>query len=63
MCFDTNKNTLAMTTKLTLFAQIAQTLSRNSFKKTVNNFQPDKHSKGIDSWTHLFRTALNNDIF
>lgn len=42
-----------MVTKLTLFAQITQTLSRNSFKKLVDKYKTDKHNKGIDSWTHL----------
>lgn len=42
-----------MVTKLTLFAQITQTLSRNSFRSLVSKYKTDKHSKGIDSWTHL----------
>lgn len=39
--------------KITLFAQILQTLDRISFKKLVNKHQSDKHQKGINSWTHL----------
>lgn len=42
-----------MKTNLTLFAQIIQTLCRNSFKKLVKQYDTDKHSKGISSWTHL----------
>jgi len=39
--------------KITLFAQILQTLDRNAFKKLVFTRQTDKHQKGISSWTHL----------
>lgn len=39
--------------KITLFAQILQSLDRNSFKKLVAEHQSDKHQKGINSWTHL----------
>lgn len=42
-----------MKTNLTLFAQIIQSLSRNCFKTLVKHYDTDKHSKGIDSWTHL----------
>ena len=35
------------------FGQILTHLDRNSFKKIVNQYQTDKHSKGINSWTHL----------
>jgi hypothetical protein len=42
-----------MKTNLTLFAQIIQSLCRNSFKTLVKNHDTDKHNKGIDSWTHL----------
>lgn len=42
-----------MKTNLTLFAQITQTLCRNSFNTLTEKYQTDKHSKGIDSWTHL----------
>lgn len=38
---------------ITLFAQILQRLPKNSFKSLVKKYQTDKHSKGIDSWTHL----------
>lgn len=39
--------------KINLFAQIAQLLPRESFKKLVSEYQTDKHKKGFDSWTHL----------
>lgn len=39
--------------KVTLFAQIIQTLDRFSFSKLVQTHQTDKHHKGIHSWTHL----------
>lgn len=42
-----------MKTNVTLFAQIIQTLCRNSFTTLTKKHQTDKHSKGIDSWTHL----------
>jgi hypothetical protein len=42
-----------MKTNLTLFAQIIQTLCRNSFNALTEKHQTNKHSKGIDSWTHL----------
>ncbi len=38
---------------VTLFAQIMQTVDRFSFTKLVNQHDTDKHSKGINSWTHL----------
>jgi len=42
-----------MKTNLTLFAQIIQTLCRNSFNTLTEKHQTDKYNKGIDSWTHL----------
>lgn len=38
---------------ITLFAQILQRLPKNNFQGLVKKYQTDKHSKGIDSWTHL----------
>jgi hypothetical protein len=38
---------------VTLFSQILNYLDRNQFAKAVNKYQSDKHSKGINSWTHL----------
>ena len=38
---------------ITLFAQIIRKLDRYSFKKIVTKYQTDKHSKGINSWTHM----------
>src|SRR5574338_724940 len=38
---------------ITIFAQILQRLPKNKFQALVNKYQTDKHSKGIDSWTHL----------
>lgn len=38
---------------VTLFAQIMQTVDRFSFTKLVGQYSTDKHSKGINSWTHL----------
>jgi len=40
-------------TNISLFAQIIQLLKRNTFNSLVNKYQTDKHSKGINSWTHL----------
>ena len=39
--------------KVTLFSQILSLLDRSKFKKLVSEHQTDKHSKGINSWTHL----------
>lgn len=39
--------------KITLFAQIVQLLNREIFDNKVNQHKSNKHSKGIDSWTHL----------
>ncbi len=44
---------MAIKTNITLFAQIIKTLSRTPFKSLVSKYHSDKHSKGIDSWTHL----------
>jgi len=38
---------------ITLFSQILQQIDRNIFHKAVAQYQTDKHSKGINSWTHL----------
>jgi hypothetical protein len=38
---------------ITLFSQILQQVDKKYFKKAVNEYQTDKHSKGINSWTHL----------
>jgi len=38
---------------ITLFSQLLQEVNRKHFKTTVNLYQTDKHSKGINSWTHL----------
>jgi hypothetical protein len=38
---------------ITIFAQILQRLPKNIFNELVKKYQTDKHSKGIDSWTHL----------
>jgi len=39
--------------KIILFSQVLQLVDRVSFQKIVNKYQSDKHSKGINSWTHL----------
>jgi uncharacterized protein (DUF952 family) len=38
---------------VTLFSQIVHQLDRNIFSRTVEEYSTDKHSKGINSWTHL----------
>lgn len=38
---------------ITIFAQILQRLPKNIFSELVKKYKTDKHSKGIDSWTHL----------
>ena len=39
--------------KITLLAQMIQLLPAEKFKKLANELESNKHSKGIDSWTHL----------
>ena len=39
--------------KITLLAQMIQLLPIEKFKKLATEFESNKHSKGIDSWTHL----------
>jgi hypothetical protein len=39
--------------KITLFSQIVNRLDKNIFKTIVRKKGTDKHSKGINSWTHL----------
>lgn len=38
---------------ITLFAQITRLLPKQLFSKIINQYQSDKHAKGLDSWTHL----------
>ena len=38
---------------VTLFSQIIHHLDRNLFTGAVKQYQTDRHSKGINSWTHL----------
>lgn len=38
---------------ISLFSQIIQQLPKDSFRSLVNKYDSDKHSKGINSWTHL----------
>jgi hypothetical protein len=40
-------------TKITLLAQMIQLLPAEKFKKLAAELESNKHSKGIDSWTHL----------
>ena len=39
--------------KVSLFSQVLRLIDRNVFNRIVRTHQSDKHSKGIDSWTHL----------
>jgi len=36
-----------------IFGQILQLISRSDFKKAVNEYKSEKHSKGFSSWTHF----------
>lgn len=38
---------------VTLFSQILELLPRSIFTQSVTAFKTDKHTKGINSWTHL----------
>mgnify|MGYP003472079268 CR=1 FL=1 len=40
-------------TNISLLSQILALVNRNIFEKTVKNHESDKHSKGINTWTHL----------
>jgi hypothetical protein len=48
-----HKTTPILMVNLTLFSQLLQLLPRDSFRSLVNEYQSDKSSKGITSWTHL----------
>jgi hypothetical protein len=43
----------ALMTNITLFGQIVNKLNRTCFQNLVEKHKTDKHSKGINSWTHL----------
>lgn len=52
---------------VTLFSQILQYIPRSLFTSVVHKHQTDKHSKGINSWTHLvtllfFHFAKTNSV-
>ena len=52
---------------VTLFSQILQYIPRSIFSSVVNKYRTDKHSKGINSWTHLvtmlfFHFAKTNSV-
>jgi hypothetical protein len=52
---------------VTLFSQILQYIPRGKFSSVVQKYQTDKHSKGINSWTHLvtmlfFHFAKTNSV-
>lgn len=40
-------------TKLTLLYQLLSLVDRNQIRKKISEYNTDKHSKGIDTWTHL----------
>jgi len=42
-----------MKTNITLLGQIINNLNRDPFTSIVKKYGSDKHSKGINSWTHL----------
>ena len=47
------KQTTMPRPKITLFSQVLQLVDRISFQKIVDKHESDKHSKGINSWTHF----------
>ncbi len=52
---------------VTLFSQILQYIPRSVFSTVVGKYNSDKHSKGINSWTHLvtmlfFHFAKTNSV-
>jgi hypothetical protein len=40
-------------TNISLFGQVLSLIDRNICQKIVKNYQSDKHSKGINTWTHM----------
>ena len=38
---------------VTLFSQILEYIPREIFQQAVNKYSTDKHSKGINSWSHM----------
>jgi hypothetical protein len=48
-----HKNSKQPQMKITLFSQILQKISRNSFNKLVDKHKSNKHSKGNDAWSHF----------
>jgi hypothetical protein len=44
--------------KLNLFAQLLERIDRSGFKKLVKKHQSDKHTKGINTWTHFISMIL-----
>ena len=40
-------------TNVSLFSQVVKLLPRDKFTSLVHKYKSDKHSKGINSWTHL----------
>ena len=42
-----------MAINVNLFCQLLTLLPKNSFSTLVKKHQSDKHTKGIDSWTHF----------
>ncbi len=43
---------------VTLFSQILHILPRSIFNATGKKYKTDKHSKGINNWTHLVSMLL-----
>lgn len=41
------------TVKVNLFSQVLSLIDRNVFNRIVKKYKSDKHSKGINSWTHM----------
>lgn len=39
--------------KLSIFSQVLQLIDRNIFSSVVKKHESDKHSKGINTWTHF----------
>ncbi|MCA1751946.1 MAG: IS4 family transposase [Cryomorphaceae bacterium] len=39
--------------KLGIFSQVLQLIDRNTFSRLVKKHESDKHSKGINTWTHF----------
>ncbi len=51
--FRVQKHQIMSHTNVSLFSQILGLVNRNVFNSCVKKHESDKHSKGINTWTHM----------